>query len=347
MKSATGGEAGLSSRLASLAPPGKFLPWKEIRPSLILCVFLSICLSASAASARGRLQPIVNSLMRGHHGAVIVSNPATGEILAVWNPTEGFDRVFPPGSTAKLVTSAAALEEDAISPGERDTCHRIPELLGEAYHCSHPPPDGPFTLASALSNSCNYFFSALSLRLTSTQLAHWFAVFGFGSPVDGMGHGVAGQIRVGGTPREKALAALGEQTVLVTPAQLLLAYSSMATRGPVFRLWQTGAGRKVTRRINLRPGTFDLLNSALVNCVRSGTGHAAAVPGVAVAGKTGTATARDGTRATHAWFVGYAPADHSEIAVVVFLERGTGQRDAAPLAGEILRRYFAVKDHGN
>jgi penicillin-binding protein A len=285
--------------------------------------------------------------MHGRRGAVTLSNPATGEILAVWNPTEAFDRVYPPGSTAKLVTATAALEEGAISPDEREFCHRIPELLGDGYHCSHPPPDAPFTLASALSNSCNYFFSALSLRLTSTQLAHWFAVFGFGSPVEGVGQGVAGNVRVGGIAREKALAALGEQTVLVTPAQLLLAYSAIATRGPVLRLWPTLAGGKgspkVVRRIKLRPGTFELLNAALVDCVQSGMGHEAAVPGVPVAGKTGTATALDGTRTTHAWFVGFAPADNPEIALVIFLKRGTGARDAAPLAGKILRYYFAAR----
>ncbi|HEV2350901.1 MAG TPA: penicillin-binding transpeptidase domain-containing protein [Terriglobia bacterium] len=313
-----------------------------------LLAFALIGVFAPAITARQNLQPLVSTLMHGRHGAVIASNPATGEILAVWNPVEAFDRIYPPGSTAKVVTSTAALEEGVISPDERDFCHRVPELLGEAYHCSHPPPDGPFNLASALSNSCNYFFSALSLRLTSTQLEHWYAVFGFGSPVDGMGHGVAGQVRVGGTAREKALAALGEQTVLVTPAQLLLAYSAIATRGPVFHLWRSSSSAKgpgqVAREIKLRPGTYELLNTGLLDCVQSGMGQGAAVPGISVAGKTGTATALDGTRTTHAWFVGYAPADKPKIAVVIFLERGTGARDAAPLAGKILRHYFSVRD---
>ena len=75
----------------------------------------------------------------------------------------------------------------------------------------------------------------------------------------------------------------------------------------------------------------------------SGTGRAAAVPGIAVAGKTGTAPALDGSRSTHAWFVGYAPADAPEIALVVFLNRGTGAGNAAPLAGRIFKQYFALK----
>jgi cell division protein FtsI/penicillin-binding protein 2 len=95
--------------------------------------------------------------------------------------------------------------------------------------------------------------------------------------------------------------------------------------------------------VKLRPETFKILAEGLEECVRSGTGQGAAVEGVRVAGKTGTATSLDGSGATHAWFVGYAPADEPEIALVVFLERGTGAADAAPLAGRILRHYFTSK----
>lgn len=351
MRPALGRGAAVSFKLTRLSPPNEFIPADHRHSGVMLRALLLLILSGPAVFAREKLQPFVNTLMHGRHGAAIVTNPATGEILAVWNPKWAFETVYPPGSTAKLVTSAAALEEGAISPDERNSCHRVPELLDDAYHCTHPPPDGPFTLASALSNSCNYFFSALSLRLTSTQLTHWYSVFGFGSPVVGVGHGAAGKVRVGGTAREKALAALGEQTVLVTPAQLLLAYSAIATRGAVYQLWPSSFSSqrpaKVTRQIKLKPETFELLNAALVDCVQTGTGHEAAIPEVAVAGKTGTATALDGTRSTHAWFVGYAPADKPEIAMVIFLERGTGAHSAAPIAGEILRHYFTARDQAN
>jgi len=335
--------------MTSHAPHDCAQQWRRPRGGAILNLLLLTCLPTPGISAREKLQPYVNSLMRGRGGAMIVSNPATGQILAVWNPSGAFDETYPPGSTAKLVASAAALEEGVISPSERNFCHRIPELLGDAYHCSHPPPDGPYTLASALANSCNYFFSALSVRLTSAQLAHWYAVFGFGSPVPGVGSlQTAGEARVGDSTVAKALATLGQESVLVTPAQLLLAYSAIATRGTVFRLWRSSSGgmqtSRVLRRIKLQPKTFELLRSALIECVQSGTGQAAAVAGVPVAGKTGTATSAGGSKATHAWFVGYAPANDPEIAVVVFLERGTGARDAAPLAGKILRHYFALKD---
>jgi cell division protein FtsI/penicillin-binding protein 2 len=74
--------------------------------------------------------------------------------------------------------------------------------------------------------------------------------------------------------------------------------------------------------------------------VRFGTCQASAVEGIRIAGKTGTAAARDSSGVTHAWFVGYAPVNKPEIALVVFLERGTGRHDAASLAGRIFKFYF-------
>lgn len=157
-----------------------------------------------------------------------------------------------------------------------------------------------------------------------------------------------GRVRVPGEAGAKARAALGEGSVLVTPAQLLLAYSAIATRGAVFRLWNTSSGKKSTplllRQVKLRSEVFDVLGEGLEECVRSGSGQGAAVEGVRVAGKTGTATVLSQLGVTHAWFVGYAPANEPEIALVVFLERGTGARDAAPLAGRILRHYFTLKE---
>ncbi len=309
---------------------------------LVLGVALAV---SSARGADASLPRYVRTLMRGHRGVALVSNPATGEILALSNKEMAFESAFPPGSTAKIVTAAAALEEKVISPSDRIFCQRVPPLLGEAFHCSHPRPVEAFTLTTALANSCNYFFAAVSRRLTRQALAHGFAMFGFGSPAAGPNSpGIAGQVRVGGDAAAKALAALGERTILVTPAQLLLAYSIIATRGTALGFWQGPQERRPSplRRADLRPETFDTIEAGLEECVRSGTGQGANVPGVRVAGKTGTSRVLGGSGQTHAWFVGYAPVGAPEIAVVIFLERGTGARDAAPLAGKILRRYFAL-----
>jgi cell division protein FtsI/penicillin-binding protein 2 len=321
---------------------------RSVRPIVLLGILsLSLAPTLPLQAAQG-LQPFVNSLLRGRRGAIIVSNPMTGEVLAVGNPEAAFGRVFPPGSTAKIVEGAVALQEGLISPSDRILCRRVPELLGEAYRCSHPPAVEPFALAPALANSCNYFFAALSTRLTATSLAHGYAMFGFGSPAEGLGvESSPGQVRIGDGAAAKARAALGEGTVWVTPAQLLLAYSAIGTRGAVFRLRKPSSGknnaRLLIRRVKLRSEVFAVLAEGLEECVRAGTGQGAAVEGVRVAGKTGTAAALNRPGVTHAWFVGYAPAEEPEIALVVFLERGTGARDAAPLAGKILRHYFTSK----
>ena len=337
-----------ATRTRALEHARTLMPSQPGRVALCGILLLSL-LPTPGLEGGENLQRFVNGLMRGRRGAVIVANPTTGELLAVWNPHTAFDQAFPPGSTAKLVISAAALEEGLLSPRDQIFCRRVPERLGEAYHCSHPQVGAPFTLTSALANSCNCFFAALSARLSSGALAHWYAVFGFGSLVSGLGsNATAGRVQINAGAVDKARAALGERTVLVTPAQLLLAYAALATRGPVLRPWrsQSGVGTSslLLRRVRLQAKTFEILSAGLEECVRSGTGMAAAVPGVRVAGKTGTATALDGSGVAHAWFVGYAPVGEPEIALVLFLERGTGTRDAAPLAGRILKCHFSRKN---
>jgi len=309
-------------------------------------VILSL-VSAPRVEGQEAVQRYVDFLMRVRSGAVLVSNPASGRIRAVWNAEVAAGRAFPPGSTAKLVESAAVLEEGLLSPSERIRCRRVPELLGERYHCAHPPADEPYDLPAALANSCNYFFSALSTRLSPAMLAHWYSVFGFGTPMTVQGwNSDVGVLRIGTDARAKALAALGEAGLLATPAQVLLAYSAVAMRGEVYPLHRGAGGPNASpsplRRIKLSPRTFDLLTAGLEQCAQAGTCRAAAVPGVRVAGKTGTAADPGSGGHTHAWFVGYAPIDHPRIALVVLLDRGTGARDAAPLAGKILRRYFAA-----
>jgi cell division protein FtsI/penicillin-binding protein 2 len=285
--------------------------------------------------AAENLQHFLNDLMQKRRGAVLVSNPRTGCLLAVWNSRKAFESAYPPGSTAKLFTGAAAMEEGLISPSQEIFCRRIPEVLGESFRCSHPAPDGPFTLASALANSCNYFFARLSLQIPSAQLGHWFAAFGLGSP--------PGQVRIVVDDAGKARAALGEGGVTLSPAQLLMAYSALANGGESYRLTlpkDHADPPTLAFRVRLRRETLEVLSAGLEGCVRSGICRGSAVEGLRIAGKTGTAAARDGSGATHAWFVGYAPVNKPEIALVVFLERGTGQHDAAPLAGKIFKFYF-------
>ena len=296
---------------------------------------------ASHVQAEDHLQASVDEIMMGTGGAAILTDPRSGRILAVWNRHVIFQQAFPPGSTAKLVTSAMALEKDLITSEEKLNCRRVPALLGEAYRCSHPEALEPFTLTSALANSCNFYFAALSTRLDAATLMRGYTLFGLGT---GSQQGDKPPLRISSEPVAKAREAMGEMPVLVTPAELLLAYSAVATRGTIYRLQQGRAKpASVLRTVRLKPSTWQTLAEGFEKCVSMGTCQEAAVPGVRVAGKTGTAGVSDGSGLTHAWFVGYAPANSPEVAIVVFLSRGTGSRDAAPLAGQILRQYFALR----
>lgn len=299
--------------------------------------------------AQQKFQAYLKFLTAGRHGSAIAVNPGTGEVRAAWNLRQATMDAYRPGSTAKIVEAVASLEEGLIAPQDRVVCRRIPPLLGRAYRCAHPPAPEGFTLSSALANSCNYFFTLVSFRLNAESLLHWYSVFGFGVPAEFDGKASSpGQVRLASGPREKALEAIGERDVVVTPVQLLQAYTMIANRGVVWPMWgitMRGHSRPF-RRIMLKGLTYQTILNGLVGCVRSGTCHAAAVPGMRVAGKTGTASTLDGSGATHAWFVGFAPAEKPEIALVVFLERGTGEHDAAPLAGDLLRHYFAAERKG-
>jgi cell division protein FtsI/penicillin-binding protein 2 len=318
------------------------------------CALAGACLSFTLGSiplhAGQELQSYLNSLARGRHGSAIFINPATGKILAAWNLRRATMDAYHPGSAGKIVEAAAALEQGPLTPRDRIVCLRIPPLLGPAYRCVHPPAPQGFTVSSALANSCNYFFTVVSLRLNAQSLLHWYSVFGFGTSAELDGTATSpGQVRLAQGTRAKALEAIGEWGVVATPAQLLDAYALIANHGIAWPLRTQNVPRRNVRpfrRITLKRATYQTILNGLVGCVRFGTCHAAAVPGVQVAGKTGTASALDGSRTTHAWFVGFAPAERPEIVLVVFLERGTGEHTAAPLAGDLLRHYFATKLRG-
>jgi len=312
----------------------------------ILGVFVAIGPTRTLRlDAQENLQSYLASLTGARRGSAIIIKPASGELLAAWNLRKAVEDAYPPGSTAKIVLSAAALEESLTMPAERLICQRVPPLLGSAYVCAHPPAPEGFTLSSALANSCNFFFVELSMRENAETLLHWYSVFGFGAAAELDGRPTAaGEVRKPSDERSKALAALGEENVVSTAAQLLEAYVLVANHGTEYGLWTNRVRqRRPTphRCVHLRSSTYAALTAGLMGCVRVGTCQAAAVPGVQVAGKTGTSSALDGSGATHAWFVGFAPADRPEIALVVFLERGTGAHNAAPLAGKLLRYYFA------
>lgn len=267
-------------------------------------------------------------------------------------------RLYPPGSVFKLVTAAAALEsgewtsESVIdAPVELElpqTTSTIKNYGGAA--CS---PDNEMPLADALRISCNTAFAQLGLEMGADELANQSAAFGFGAE-----RKIPLRVTPSTFPSELnkpqlAQSAIGQYDVRVTPLEVAMISATIANGGiPMTpRLVKTVRTADLSVRSRTEPeaqpravsaATARALREMMVSVVDSGTGSAAKISGVEVAGKTGTAqNAPD--KAPHAWFTAFAPADDPQVAVAVVVEHGgsmgseaTGGSTAAPIARAII-----------
>ncbi|HEU5316615.1 MAG TPA: penicillin-binding transpeptidase domain-containing protein, partial [Chloroflexota bacterium] len=296
----------------------------------------------------------------GDVGAVL--NDSRQPLIA--RPLQG---LYPPGSTFKVVTMAAALESGAFTPDSEFTCTgRWTGLPGLAFDCWLRTGHGAQRLVEGLTNSCNSVFYEIGKRLDeidSTLLPSMAARCGFGESTgvaaDIEAPGVAPSpawkqrvLRDGWSRGDAVNMAIGQGQLLVTPLQLAAVYAAIATsgQGPGLRLLDrsTLPGGSVerrlpasTRRVPWAPATFEAIRTGLRGVVAAPTGTAAFVfqgspLAATVSGKTGTAETSGG-QASHAWFACYAPFDAPKAAVLVMLEHGgEGSAAAAPLARRIL-----------
>jgi cell division protein FtsI/penicillin-binding protein 2 len=245
------------------------------------------------------LQSAVERACAGRPGAALVAEISTGRLLASYRPERARTRAEPPGSVLKPFTLAAWMDAHAGAAPPAWPCPRQLRIAGRRLDCTHPAPAAPLDAAAAIAYSCNCWFAHLALELKPAEFAAALRP-------------LAAQVSTAVTAEDLQLQAIGEWGIQVTPTELLAAYRKLALR-------RAGAA--------LRP-VFEGLDGAVVY----GTAQLAAAPELQVAGKTGTGLG-------HAWFAGFAPAPAPEIVVVVFLDRGRGGADAAPIASEIFRAY--------
>lgn len=267
------------------------------------------------AVAAAPVQDAVDRAMAGRQGTVVVLEAASGHLVAAHRLEVAARRLAAPGSAIKPFTLAAMLESGRLKKDTALVCRRDVRIAGRPLDCTHPRSDAPFDPPAALAYSCNSFFVEASARLASSELAAALRRFGLASRTRLAADEANGVVREADSAEERALQAVGEADVLVTPLGLAAAYRTLALR--------RAAGDAV-----LAP-----LFKGLEDAVRFGTAQRAAVAGLDVAGKTGTASSPSGVH--HAWFAGYAPATRPAYVVVVFLERGSGGGDAAPVAGAV------------
>ena len=350
------------------------------------------------------LQKTAQDALKGKSGAVVVLNPTTGEVLAMysspdfnpssftqklsgkeWNalfsdPLKPFQNraiqgQYPPGSTYKMITALAGLEEKVITPETVFYCNGSFPFGNRVFHCWKKGGHGAVNLHKAIVQSCDVYFYNVGNRLGVDRLARYAQFFGLGQPT-----GIALYPEKGGLiptslwklkrykvpwqPGETLSLAIGQGYNLTTPLQMAVVTAAIANGGQVFRPFLVkrlvspeGTVMKefsphLIRSIPLHPENLRLIREAMAGVINEpgGTGGSARLWGVVAAGKTGTAQVvglgKKGGR-DHAWFVAFAPLESPQLAIAVVVEHGGhGGEAAAPIARKIFEAYFNLPPRG-
>jgi len=344
-----------------------------------------------------KAQEAADKALGDNKGAVVALDPKTGAILAMVshpsydpNPLSSHDLnkaakawqalstdkdkaylnrtingVYPPGSTFKVVTAAAALESGVVSD-ENSTVPGPPELDLPLTSTNLPNEDGracgpgnETTLIHALEISCNTAFGSLGLELGGEKIRAQAAKFGFGDALQ-----IPMRVSVSSVPADlnapqAAQAAIGQYDVRATPLQMAMVAAGIANQGSVMTPYLIQSVRSANLDIiestpdpvelsqAVSEQTASTLTKMMVSVVDNGSGARAQIDGVEVAGKTGTAQ-HDPGKPPHAWFISFAPATDPKVAVAVVVEDGGvtgseigGGRVAAPIAREVMEAVLS------
>ena len=294
-----------------------------------------------------RLQEAAVTALGGRLGGIAAMDPRDGELRALAGIA--FSAPQPPGSTFKIVTATAGLEEGVVKPRDEFPVQNAAIIDGVELENANGEFCGG-TFRESFAHSCNSVFAPLGVKIGADALVEWAERFGWNAEPTVLGEvpstlPPASEIK---TPLEVASTAIGQFRTLATPLMMASAAQTIASRGvrrmPTLALGERTRTIRVTDRRVAR-----IVGSMMVEVVAYGTGTAAALPGVKVAGKTGTAELEDtrdpetGATApsdptnTDAWFTAYAPAKRPRIVVAVMLVRaGAGGATAAPAARVVL-----------
>jgi penicillin-binding protein 2 len=272
---------------------------------------------------------------------------------------------YPPGSTMKLFTAAAGLENDIITTESTfDPCRGAKKFGNRVFRCWRPGGHGKLKIVNAIIQSCDVYFYQLGVEIGLDLWSETARACRFGVPtgVDLPGE-LSGLVpsaeyfdsRYGKDGWTKYLIlnlAIGQGELLVTPMQMAALYAALGNGGIVYKprivssiISPDGDSMRIepemAGRLPIQKDNLDILHQGLLGVVADehGTARSIAIPGISVAGKTGTAQNPHGD--DHSWFVCYAPAENPELAVAVIVEKaGHGSSVAAPLAKKILEKYF-------
>jgi penicillin-binding protein 2 len=329
-------------------------------------------------------------------GSVVCMDPRNGDVLALVNnpgfdpnlfsgtlPAEVWEQIskdtthpfldrairglYPPGSTTKLITAGAGLEQEIVGPNTRfSPCNGGLQFGNRFFRCWKAEGHGSLNLVEAIAQSCDVYFYQLAEKLGVNTWADYARMSGLGlaTGIDlpGEKDGLVPDSayydqRYGRRGWTRTLAinlGIGQGELLCTPLQLAAFFCALANDGVamtprVLRTLRMPTGEEfshpssVAYRLPYSREHLSLLQLATRTVVdgKKGTAKVVNFPDLDVAGKTGTAQNPHGDN--HAWFACYAPYSAPEIVVVALVENsGQGSEIAAPLCGEVLRYYFGL-----
>ena len=355
-----------------------------------------------------RLQHRAEELLDGVVGAAVAIEPGTGQILALasspsfdqnvfvggisheqWdslisNPfrpmsNRAIQGEYPPGSTYKIITALAGLEEGVIDDRTTLNCPGYYRFGNRVYRCWKKGGHGKVDIIKAVEESCDVFFYQVGQRLGVDRLAWYAKAFGLGSPtgifLDQEAHGLiptaAWKKKRTGIPwqgGETLSVAIGQGFNLATPLQMAVLAATVGNGGNRYRPMILSSikladgqilqknERRLTGKLPISPVNLDLVKLGLWKVVNgeNGTARGSRLADIDMSGKTGTSqviSRKEGETISeedvpihlraHAWFVAYAPSEQPTIAVAVVVEHGEhGSGAAAPIAREMIKTYL-------
>lgn len=329
------------------------------------------------------LQKVAEATLGTRKGAIVAMNPNNGEILAMaswpsydpnifttriteaqWQQLQGADhpflnralQAFPPASTFKIVTTAAALESGKFSPNAVLPTYPYVQVGNIKFWDWNKAGFGPLGFTGAMAMSSDTFFYQIGMRVGGETLIEMTRRFGFGKKT---GIEIAAEESPGLVPDDawkqaniginwvqgdSINMAIGQGFMQATPLQVAIMFAVAANGGYQVKPHLLKGSEEASswrESLNLQASTIDVLRRGLRQVITSGTARGLNRSDLPpMAGKTGTAEAPPGL--SHAWFGVYAPVDNPEIVVVAFAEHsgGGGGAVAAPMAVQVLEAYF-------
>lgn len=322
------------------------------------------------------IQSTAGNLLGNAKGAVVVMEPSTGRILALqaypdfdpnkvaanWDSLKddedsplvnrGTQGVYPPGSTFKLVTALSIMENVKDWQTRTYECQGEASFENKVIHCYKNKVHGTVDMKQALTVSCNCYFAQMATEVGPAKLREVMTRVGMETPAKF--ELAYSQSKIGleatATQSELVETAIGQGRTAVTPLYMAMLASAIANEGIMMQPYiidhiQYSNGKvgkqtvpqKLTEICTTEEAA--LLRDMMVSVVENGTGKAASVNGVTVAGKTGTA--ENATGNDHSWFVGFAPAEDPKVAVAVVIENANAYGSATPIAGKVIKEALS------